>query len=49
METRKKPGRNGFKYRSRFGLIVPCRSEQDQQEKFAKLKAQGLKVRVVCV
>ncbi|QBM98621.1 hypothetical protein CKAES1R_03774 [Pseudomonas aeruginosa] len=49
MKTRKTPGRNGFKYKPRFGLIIPCRDEQDQQQKFAQLKAQGLKVRVVCV
>lgn len=45
----RKPGRNGFKYKPRFGLIVHCRDEQDQQHKFALLKAQGLKARVVCV
>lgn len=45
----KTPGRNGFKYKPRFGLIIPCRDEQDQQSKFATLKAQGLKARVVCV
>lgn len=44
-----KPGRNGFKYKPRFGLVVPCRDERDQQQKFALLKAQGLKARVVCV
>lgn len=49
MQNRKQPGRNGFKYTPRFGLIIPCRDERDQQEKFAQLKAQGHKVRVVCV
>lgn len=49
VQPRKTPGRNGFKYKPRFGLIIPCRDEQDQQSKFATLKAQGLKARVVCV
>ena len=49
MQQRKTPGRNGFIYKPRFGLIIPCRNEQDQQQKFAQLKAQGIKARVVCV
>lgn len=35
------PGANGFKYKPRFGLTVPCRDEAHQQ--------QGLKPKVVCV
>lgn len=49
MSQKTAPGRNGFKYRPRFGLIIPCRDEQDQQKLFAQLKAQGVKARVVCV
>ena len=49
MKQKTVPGRNGFKYKPRFGLIIPCRDEQDQQAKFAQLKAQGVKARVVCV
>jgi hypothetical protein len=43
------PGRNGYKYKARFGLVVTCSDEQTQQEQYKRLKALGYKVRVVCV
>lgn len=42
-------GENGFKYRSKYALVVPCKDEPDQQRLYAKLVKQGLKVKVVCV
>lgn len=49
MTPRKTPGRNGFNYKPKFGLVVPCRDELEQQQKFAQLKAMGIRARVVCV
>ncbi|MGO1000822.1 hypothetical protein [Lysobacter sp. CA196] len=46
---RKTPGANGFRYRPKYGVIVVCRDEAHQQRLYAELKAQGLKLRVVCV
>jgi hypothetical protein len=50
MATKKPaPGRNGFKYKPKFGLIIPCKDEQAQQAHYQRLKGLGYKVRVVCV
>lgn len=46
---RKHPGRNGFKYRPQFGLIIQCSDEADQQQTYARLRRQGFKLKVVCV
>lgn len=43
------PGKNGFKYREQYGVIVLCSSEREQQSVFNKLKKQGFKLRVVTV
>lgn len=48
-QPRKIPGRNGFKYKPQFGVIIVCPTEQEQQTAFLRLKALGYKVRVVCV
>lgn len=45
----RQPGRNGFKYRPQYGVIVICDGEQSQRQTFEKLKSAGHKVRVVCV
>lgn len=45
----KTPGRNGFKYSPRFGLILICRDERHQAELHTLLRRQGLKPRVVSV
>lgn len=43
------PGRNGFKYKARFGLIIECKDEAEQTRLFERLKAQGYKLKVVAV
>ena len=47
--SRKPPGRNGFKYRPQFGLIVRCQDEADQKRVFEDLTAKGYSPKVVCV
>lgn len=47
--AQRRPGENGFKYRQQFGLVIVCKDEQEQQQRFALLKAQGLTPKVVCV
>jgi hypothetical protein len=49
MAAKKAPGRNGFKYKPCFGLVIVCPDEGFQQKHYSKLKALGYKVRVVCV
>ena len=44
-----RPGENGFKYQPKFGLVVPCANEAEQQRLYAKLTKQGLAPKVVCV
>jgi hypothetical protein len=48
-KQRKAPGRNGFKYKPQFGVIVVCPNESEQRNAFQQLKSLGYKVRVVCV
>lgn len=43
------PGRNGFKYREKYGVVVLCKNEREQQTIFNKLKKQGFTLRVVTV
>lgn len=43
------PGSNGFKYREKFGVVVICRDAEHQEQVYAALKAQGLKLKVVVV
>jgi hypothetical protein len=45
----KRPGENGFKYSQKYGLVVTCVDEAQQQRLYAKLVKQGLKPKVVCV
>lgn len=45
----KTPGKNGFKYQARYGLIITCKDEAQQQAYYAALAKQGYKVKVVCV
>lgn len=47
--ARPAPGRNGFKYRPRHGVIVICRDELHQRDVYAALKAAGFKLKVVAV
>ncbi len=43
------PGKNGFKYREQFGIVVICDDAAHQERLYAALKAQGLKLKVVVV
>ena len=43
------PGRNGFRYRPKFGLVIVCRDEQHQAAHYRRLTALGYKPRVVAV
>ncbi|MDR1890104.1 MAG: hypothetical protein LBQ81_12125 [Zoogloeaceae bacterium] len=43
------PGKNGFKYQERHGVIILCDNEKAQEALFNKLKAEGYKLRVVTV
>lgn len=49
MANQKTPGKNGFKYREKYGLIILCKDAAEQEQLFNKLKAQGYKLRVVTV
>lgn len=42
-------GKNGFTYRPRYGLIVPCADEAEQQRRYARLHKLGYAPKVVCV
>lgn len=46
---KKAPGRNGYKYREQYGVIVICRDSSHQEQVYKGLKDQGHKVRVVTV
>ena len=48
-QAARRPGENGFKYKQQYGLIVVCKDEAEQQQRFAQLKALGIKAKVVCV
>jgi hypothetical protein len=48
-KQQKSPGKNGFKYREQYGVIVLCADARAQESLFNKLKAQGYKLRVVTV
>ena len=45
----KKLGKNGYKYREQYGVIIVCDDESHQQTLFNNLKKQGHKCRVVTV
>ncbi|MGN7832675.1 hypothetical protein ACTJI2_13795 [Pseudoxanthomonas sp. 22568] len=46
----KTPGRNGYRYKQQFGIVVVCDDEQAQQRAFERLKRAGFnKLRVVTV
>ena len=47
--TLKPLGANGFKYRQQYGIVVLCRDETDQANRYQQLKALGLALRVVAV
>lgn len=43
------PGKNGFKYREQYGVVVICDDAAHQERVYNLLLAQGLKLRVVVV
>lgn len=43
------PGRNGFKYQARYGVLVVCVDEAHQREVYEQLLLTGLKLKVVAV
>jgi hypothetical protein len=45
----KAPGRNGYKYRQQFALVVPCKDEPEQQRRYTRLLKMGYRPKVVCV
>lgn len=47
--ARKIPGRNGFKYRQQFAVIVVCAHERDQAKTYTRLLRLGYRVKVVTV
>ena len=46
---RKPPGRNGFRYKEQFGVIVVCDSETHQERVYKVLTGSGYRCRVVVV
>ena len=47
--VRRQYGKNGYKYRPQYGVLVRCKDEAHQQALYKQLTALGLKVKVVCV
>lgn len=43
------PGVNGYKYREQYGVVIVCKEAAQQEQLYGRLKAEGLKVKVVCV
>lgn len=43
------PGRNGFKYREQFGVIVICKNERHQARIYNVMRRRGLECKVVTV
>ena len=48
-QTARRQGENGFKYKPQFGLVVPCKDEDQQRRIYARLVKLGMKPKVVCV
>ncbi len=38
-----------MKYAPKYGLIIICKNEAEQESLYNKLIKQGIKIRVVCV
>lgn len=45
----KTPGRNGFKYREQYGVIVLCDDERRQARTYNALRRAGYRCKVVTV
>lgn len=44
-----RPGRNGFKYREQFGVVVICKNERHQATVYRVLSRHGHQCKVVTV
>ena len=40
--AKKAPGRNGYRYRQQYGIVVICDNEQAQARAYARLQRAGL-------
>ena len=49
MNARKSPGRNQYKHRQQYGVIVVCKDALHQAKTFNQLKRMGMTLRVVVV
>lgn len=48
--AKKSPGRNGYKYKQQFGIVVVCDDEPAQAKAYARLQRAGFKrLKVVTV
>lgn len=45
----KAPGKNGFRYKPQYGVIVICRDEAEHMVMLTKLQSMGLKCKAVRV
>lgn len=43
------PGRNGFRYRPQYGVVVICENETHQEQVYAQLRRNGYVCKVVAV
>lgn len=48
-QNRLAPGRNGFRYREQYGVIVLCKNEREQARIFNVLSRRGMDCKVVTV
>jgi hypothetical protein len=48
-ETKHTKSMGDFNYKQQYGVIVICENEKEQQEVYARLLAEGLKLKVVTV
>lgn len=49
MDKKKTPGKNGYKYKPRFGVMIICSDEHQQRSVYEAVKHQGHKVKVVSI
>lgn len=45
----KAPGKNGYSYKQRYGVVVICTDEKHQEQVYTRLRKLGLKLKVVAV
>jgi len=47
--TPMKYGKNGFKYRPQYAVIIRCADETEQRDTYERLRAEGYSLKVVNV